>query len=250
MGESRVAGTAHTPMTAKYCHLCGRTLQGDPWRYTPDGESSDQMLVVCAECHATAPHCAVCDMPMGPNAYLLPDGRKICPRCARTAITALDEARALFECVARVMTEQLDLGLNVGTDFTLLDAMTLRQWAGESGVLDEGRQQVVGLFVRRGRLRVMGILLGLPRLKFIKTVAHEWGHAWHGENCPLMRDLTTREGFAEWAAHRALRALGEVDEAQRMEQRNGIYGEGLRLMLRMESVRGVDGVLLFCRKSE
>jgi aminopeptidase N len=38
----------------------------------------------------------------------------------------------------------------------------------------------------------------------IRVTAHEYAHAWQGENCPLLDDPLLREGFAEWVAYRVL----------------------------------------------
>ena len=97
---------------------------------------------------------------------------------------------------------------------------------------------------------MMYLLSGLPQILFIQVAAHEWAHAWEGENCPLLRDSLVREGFAEWVAHRTLRALGAVKKVALMEQQEGMYGEGLRKMLVLERHGGAGGVLDFCRRAE
>lgn len=106
----------------------------------------------------------------------------------------------------------------------------------------------MGLFLRKGRRRLMAILSGLPQALFIQTVAHEWAHAWHGENCPLLEDPMMREGFAEWVAYRTLLALGAARQAARMLNRDGLYGEGLRRVLRLEEQYGIRGVLHLCMR--
>lgn len=234
---------------ARYCHLCGRRLGGRAWVYMPDEESPDQALVVCRHCHENAPRCDICGMPMGPNPLLLPDGRRICPACARTAVTDPQVARDLFARTAAFVSGQLGLGLRVGTDFTLVDAQHLRRLVAESPTQPvEDPDRVVGLFLRKGRRRVMAVLSGLPRALFIQTVAHEWAHAWHGENCPLLEDPLMQEGFAEWVAYHTLIALGAAKQAARMRERNGLYGEGLRRVLQLEEQHGASGVLQLCMR--
>jgi len=198
----------------------------------------------------------VCGAPVGENHTRLPDDRRICPRCHQTAIYDPAQARELFERVARVVTGQLGLGLNVGTEFTLVDHQHLQRLAAEApaGPHDDAGtmpvSKVIGLFTRKGRQRVMYLLYGLPQILFIQVAAHEWGHAWHRENCPLLEDSLLCEGFAEWVAYKALQTLGAVKQATLMEQRDGLYGDGLRKMLSLEQQRGISGVLDFCRRSE
>ncbi len=233
----------------RYCHLCGRPLKGRAWVYVPGEGAEDQALVVCRDCHQHAPRCDVCGMPMGPNPISLPDGRHICPVCARTAVTDPRVALDLFARTTAFVAGQLGLTLRVGTDFTLVDAGHLRRMIAESPTRpmeDPGR--VVGLFMRKGRRRVMAVLSGLPRALFIQTVAHEWAHAWQGENCPLLEDPVLREGFAEWVAYRTLLALGAGKQAARMLQQDGLYGEGLRRILRLEERYGPAGLLELCTR--
>jgi len=211
----------------------------------------EEAIVVCRQCHKTAPRCDVCGLPMGANHVHLPDDRRICPRCHQTAIYDPARARDLFEQVARAVTGQLGLGLNVGTDFALVDHQHLQRLAAEAPHLPhDDPSKVIGLFARKGRKRVMYLLYGLPQILFIQTAAHEWAHAWHGENCPLLRTPLLCEGFAEWVAYKTLQSMGAVKKMALMEQRAGLYGEGLRKMLELERRVGVSGVLDFCRRSE
>lgn len=234
---------------ARYCHLCGRRLGSRAWVYAPDEDSPDQALTLCQDCHQRAPRCDVCGMPMGANATPLPDGRRICPACARTAITDPQVAQDLFAQTSAFVSGQLGLSLRVGADFTLVDAQHLRRLIAESPTRPvEDPERVVGLFLRRGRRRLMAVLSGLPRSLFIQTVAHEWAHAWHGENCPLLENPLMREGFAEWVAYRTLIALGATRQAARMLNRDGLYGEGLRRFLRLEEQHGIASVLAHCMR--
>ena len=236
---------------SKHCHLCGRRLWGRAWVYAPNGVPDGQAIVVCRRCQETAPRCDVCGVPMGANHVRLPDGRHICARCHQTAVYDLARAQALFEHVARVVTGELGLGLNVGADFMLADHQHLQRLATEaSPALHDAPSKVVGLFVRKGRKRVMYLLSGLPQILFLQTMAHEWAHAWQGENCPLLQNPLVREGFAEWVAYKTLQSLGAVKKMALMEQRDGLYGEGLWEMLELERRDGVSGVLAFCRRAE
>ncbi len=234
---------------SKHCHLCGRRLQGNAWVYAPNGLQDEQSVVICRHCQETAPRCDVCGVPMGERHVRLPDGRRTCTRCHRTAVYDPAQARALFERVTHIVVDQLELKLNVGADFTLVDRQHLRRLMEESNLNVHGDAgQVVGLFVRKGRKRVMYLLSGLPQVLLIQTVAHEWAHAWQGENCPLLRAPLVREGFAEWVAYKTLQTMGAVKKMALMEQQDGLYGEGLRKMLDLERRVSATGVIASCRK--
>jgi hypothetical protein len=241
-----------TRRPAKHCHICGRRLWGKAWGYALSDKPDEQALVVCRDCHQNAPRCDICNLPMGERHTSLPDGRRICARCSQTAVYDSGQAQTIFERVVGVVTDRLGLKLNVGTDFALVDPEHLRRLAVESGRetkrFPADPSNVVGLFIRKGRKRVMYVLSGLPRMAFIHTVAHEWAHAWQGENCPLLNDPLVREGFAEWAAHKTLQVMGQPMDMI-MSGRDDVYGEGLRKMLHVEQGQGISGVLEACRRS-
>ncbi|MGQ9467455.1 MAG: zinc-binding protein [Anaerolineae bacterium] len=230
----------------RYCHLCGRRLWGRGWVYQPE-TGNELPLVICTHCYRSVPRCDVCGMPMGPNSVSLPDGRHICPVCAQTAVTDPRVAQEYFAHTVAFIVGHLGLALRVGAEFTLVDAQHLQRLIAENSPLPvEPSGRVTGLFLRRGSRRVLAILSGLPRVLFMQTVAHEWAHAWSGENCPLLDDPLMQEGFAEWVAYKTLRAMAEEKAAGRMLQRDGIYGEGLRRVRQLEERYGLAGVLEFC----
>lgn len=236
---------------SRHCHLCGRRLWGGGWIYALDGVPDGQSLVVCRRCRETAPRCDVCGLPMGANHVRLPDGRRICAHCHQTAVYGLARGQALFEHVAYIVTHQLGLELNVGTEFTLADHQHLQRLMAEASLAPhDDPSKIIGLFVRKGRKRVMYVLSGLPQILLIWTIAHEWAHAWQGENCPLLQDPLVREGFAEWAAYKTLQAMGATKKMALMEHQDGLYGQGLRHMLELERQGGTSGVLAFCRRAE
>jgi hypothetical protein len=198
----------------------------------------------------------------------LPDGRRTCIQCHQTAVYDTALAQAIFERVAEVITNHLGLGLNVGAEFTLVDSQHLRRLAADvasaaqtpsEARADESKaksprqdpdSRTVGLFIRQGHRRVMYVVSGLPRLLLVQTIAHEWTHAWQGENCPLLQNNVVREGFAEWAAYKTLQTMEATNTLALMERQNSIYGEGLRQMLALERRDGTSGVLAFCRQAK
>ena len=235
----------------RHCQLCGRRLWRGGWIYAPNGMPDGQSIVVCDRCQETAPRCAVCGMPMEAKHVRLPDGRRICTHCHTTAVYDPARGQVLFEHVTHIVAHQLGLALNVGTEFTLADDQHLRRLVTQASIAPQADpEKVVGLFVRKGRRRVMYVLSGLPQILLIQTVAHEWAHAWQGENCPLLQNPLVREGFAEWVAYKTLQAMGATKKAARMKQQDGMYGQGLRQMLELERRGGVSGVLTFCRRAE
>lgn len=202
----------------------------------------------CEACHQNRPHCDVCGVPVGEPSWLLADGRQICDRCHQTAVYRPERGRELFDRTVAIIQHELGLALNVPTEFALVDRNQIEALLQERNG-EPGDGKTLGLFMRRGRRRGMYVEYGLPQILLIQVIAHEYAHAWQGENCPLMRDPMLREGFAEWVAFKVLQALGATKKMKVMEERKGLYGDGLRHMLAIEKAQGAAGVLDYCRES-
>jgi aminopeptidase N len=83
---------------------------------------------------------------------------------------------------------------------------------------------------------------------FLQVAAHEYAHAWQGENCPLLNNVLVHEGFAEWLAYRVLEYYHYSQGQQRMLQRTDLYGNGLRWALDLEARVGSAGLVDACRR--
>lgn len=232
--------------TSPAAELCLACRQPVGRRYVYVGDDGP----FCEPCWQDRPHCDVCGVPVGEPDWLLPDGRHTCDRCHQTAIYQPERARALYERTVDIIQRDLGLILNVPTEFALVDLdrlQALRQEVGENDNSDP--EKTLGIYVRRGRRRGMYVEYGLPQILLIQVMAHEYAHAWLGENCPLLREPLIREGFAEWVAYKVLQALGSTKKMAVMEERQDLYGEGLRHLLEVERARGVAGVFDYCRSA-
>jgi hypothetical protein len=157
-----------------------------------------------------------------------------------------------------IVSDQLDFQLNVPTGLALVDRNQLsdvilkQQERGENGGLDTlelDPARTLGIYARRGIRRGIYVQTGLPRMLFLQVAAHEYAHAWQGENCPVLRDTLVHEGFAEWVAYHVMGHYGYTQSQERMCSRQDIYGRGLRWALEMESQKGFSGVIEACRRS-
>jgi len=188
---------------------------------------------------------------VGQGGYQLHDGRFICAQCHETAVYDAGKAGDLYERVVETMDQQLGIRLNIRPILGVVDRNQMLDLL-EQMEMDgaDSPDRVFGLFFRRGRKRAIYVEYGLPQILMTQVMAHEYAHAWQGENCPLLRDSLVREGFAEWAAYRVLMALGAVKKATLMEQRADLYGQGLQLMLALERQGGTETVFQACRNSD
>lgn len=224
------------------CASCGRGLEG---RYYVLGDRPERY---CARCMAERPRCDGCGAPVGEQHWRLHDGRVLCARCHATAVYSPERALALFEQTVGQVEARLRLRLRVGVAFRMVDAPTLARLRASGGA-DNPDEKILGLYHRDGPLRVIYALYGLPLLTFRTVVAHEYAHAWQGENCPLLEDDALREGFAEWVAYQLLLHLGCTHAARRMLTSSHPYRPFLEQVLDLERRTGPAGVLEHMRAS-
>ncbi|MEW5872092.1 MAG: zinc-binding protein [Chloroflexota bacterium] len=236
------------------CLACGKLIEKGRKYLEFDGVGP-----YCQACYKERQACDVCTAPLTNDYWRLSDGRLMCVHCYTTAIYAPGDAASLYEEMKGVVVKTLGITLNVPTGLALVDrnqlAAVIHQQqelirASGNGVVDElDPQRTLGVYTRRGMRRGIYIQTGLPRLLFLQVAAHEYAHAWQGENCPLLRDTLVHEGFAEWAAYRVLGHYGYKRGQERMLARTDIYGRGLKWALDLESNRGPAGVMDACRRS-
>ncbi|MBA3470535.1 MAG: protein DA1 [Herpetosiphonaceae bacterium] len=226
------------------CAVCGQVLRGI-YYYLPDRPEC-----YCERCMTTLPRCTSCAAPVGADGWTLHDGRVQCATCHRSAIYDVAEANRLFAKTIQALEQYPGLHLQVGAAFRLVDAPTLYRLAREGGIEAGENQHTLGLYHRQGRLRVVYVLYGLPKLLFREVIAHEYAHVWQGEHCPLLSDHDWREGSAEWVAYHHLLHLGASKAAQRLRTNDHPYRAGLDKCLALEAQVGIAGVLKALRGME
>jgi hypothetical protein len=195
----------------------------------------------------------------------------ICAYCHTTAIYTPAEAVALYDQMKEITGKQLGLTLNIPTGLALVDHNQLRdvirlqkdpQQEGQSAPtqgtttspdalsdLEVEAERTLGLYARRGMRRGIYVRSGLPRMLFLQVAAHEYAHAWQGENTPTLRAGLVHEGFAEWVAYRVLGFYEYPRGQERMLSRQDLYGQGLRWALDEEADHGYPGVIEACRRA-
>ena len=225
------------------CASCGGDLSGGYYTLI------DRPERYCSRCIAKRPRCGSCGAPLGADHWRLHDGRLQCAACHATAVYDPDLARAIFDETVTGVVAQLGLTLNVGVAFRMVDAPTLEGLRAGGAPIPQGLT-TLGLYQRRGHLRTIYMLYGLPRLGFRTTIAHEYAHAWQGERCPLLRDDELREGHAEWVAYHHLRWLGCHKAADRMISSPHPYRPALDRLLAMERQLGIAGVNEAMKRAE
>jgi len=233
--------------TKSVCHACGKAIRGSFVHIEGSG-------AYCKSCYQDRPTCDTCGAPLTDEQWQLSDGRISCAHCHATAIYDPQKASAIYEEMKSVVNQILGLELNIPTGLALVDRKQLsdiiRQQTEHNqnrvGSEDLDPDKTLGIYTRRGMRRGIYVQTGLPRTLLIQIAAHEFAHAWQGENCPLLRDPIVHEGFAEWIAFHVLEYYGYSQQQKNMRQRQDLYGNGLNWALDVEKKAGVNGVINAC----
>ncbi len=224
------------------CRTCGRPITGD-WIILNSNDGP-----YCRDCFNGRAACALCGAPVGAAPRQLPDGRPLCDPCFGTRVTDPLESQVLFDRVLDLLDNKMGMRLNIRPTLMLVDHARLVELARAAVPEQEKRRdKTLALFARNGRHRTIYLQDQLPRIIFIQVVAHEFAHAWQGENAPLLSSLILQEGLAEWTAYHILLELDARKKADQMLARADFYGDGLRQLLTVEQRVGPVGVLDFVR---
>ena len=231
------------------CLSCGKPVTGKSLEF-------DGVGPYCLDCYRTRPPCDICGAPLTDERWQLSDGRLSCQLCHASAVFTPDVAAALYEEMKDAIFAHLGFELNVPTGLAMVDRNQLKEvirlQTETNYVQTAGHQQLdpertLGVYARRGMRRGIYIQTGLPRLVFLQVAAHEYAHAWQGENCPILRDVIIHEGFAEWVAYHMIGYYGYHDSQERMMTRQDSYGQGLKWALSLEKTQGRQTVIETCR---
>jgi hypothetical protein len=231
------------------CLACSRPIEGKYYSYDGAGP-------YCRECTHSRSPCDVCAAPLTQEYWQLSDGRLVCSNCHATAIYDPAAATALYQELKDRIGRLLGLKLNIPTGLALVDrnqlqTVLVKQAQGASPPASAQEvAKTLGLYARRGLRRGIYIQTGLPRLLFLQIAAHEFAHAWQGENCPLLRNEHIHEGFAEWVSYHVLGSYGYGRGQERMLARQDIYGDGLRWALDVQQRQGMAAVMAICRMDQ
>jgi hypothetical protein len=150
-----------------------------------------------------------------------------------------------------IVAQTLGLTLNIPTGLGLVDRNQLaeiivKQSNGQQSLDPE---KTLGVYARRGIRRGIYVQSGLPRTLLLQIIAHEYAHAWQGENTPLLREPIIHEGFAEWVAYKVMGHYRLTRQQVRMQSRLDVYGQGLKWALGVEANQGITGLIEACRST-
>ena len=189
------------------CAICERPLHRTFYTFTD--EVTNEKKLVCFDC-AHLPRCAICSLPVRENGLQLADGRFLCARDAKTAVVKASDAERISAQIKddldRLFSRFTEFPANV--DVTVIDRIDVDSMFSQVGN-DFESPNLLGCIhpdtanqITRYKMRLM---TGLPLAELKATCAHEYTHAWVGENVPKERRARlgrdAEEGFCELVAY-------------------------------------------------
>jgi hypothetical protein len=241
-------GTPLASLANDICDICGQEIHGTIYLMTDKvtGEKKE----VCSDC-IKLPQCSICGLPIKDGGVELPDGRWLCARDAKTVVLKADEV----EQICAQVKDDLDrlfarfTAFPTNVDVTVIDRVDV-----DSMFFTEGNSfespDLLGCIrpvTANGQNRYkMSVLTGMPLAQVKETCAHEYSHAWVGENVPKERHKRlgrdAEEGFCELVGYLLMDSQNEEVEKKRVLENHYTRGQ-INLFIEAEQRYGFDEVL-------
>ena len=244
-----VFASAFTASALNVCAVCGKEIVGPIYLMT-DKVTGEQKLV-CSTC-IKLPLCSICGMPVNVNdgGVELPDGRFLCARDAKTVVLKADDAERICAGVKddldRLFSRYTSFPDNV--DVTAIDRIDVDSLFHRTDNAFESPNLlgcIQAVDVNGARRYKMSLMTGMPLAELKETCAHEYSHAWVGENVNraqrgLGRDA--EEGFCEMIGYLFMDSQQEEGEKKRILENSYTRGQ-VELFIEAEQRYGFDQIL-------
>jgi hypothetical protein len=230
------------------CAICGRPIQGTIYIITD--EVTGEKKFICYDC-TLLPRCAICGLPVKDNGLKLADGRFLCARDARTAVVKASDAERIGvqikDDLDRLFSRFTEFPANV--DVSVIDRIDVDTMFSPGGN-DFESPNLLGCIhpetVNNVTRYKMSLMTGLPLAELKATCAHEYTHAWVGENVPKERRARlgrdAEEGFCELVAYLLMDSQREEGQKKFILQNHYTRGQ-IDLFIEAEKRYGFDQVL-------
>lgn len=255
-GEEYFCSNKCLKSTWPLCTFCNKKAKGGVLR-------GYKKKFLCHKC-AKLPKCFSCYQPA--DSAKFNDGRFICKKCHRTAISDPDKIKKIANEVRTLMKDKLGLGTDHKIEYQVvssdeLSKKTEHQHQGlELGlyrfeqVIEKttttrsfmGKTEKTSREVIKSETHTVYFLYGIPENKLREVAAHELAHDWMQEFYPEITDLKTKEGWAEFVASKVNIIYGRGEMNKRMEMNpDSIYGAGYRMLKKVSLQNDPESVYKF-----
>jgi hypothetical protein len=229
------------------CAICGKPIQGTAYIMTD--EVTGEKKLICSDC-IKLPRCSICGLPVKDGFTELPDGRFLCARDAKTVVLKADDAERICAEVKddldRLFSRFTSFPNNV--DVTAIDRIDVDAMFHRTGNNFESPDllgSIQAVNANGARRYKMSLMTGMPTAELKETCAHEFSHAWVGENVDrAQRNLgrDAEEGFCEMVGYLLMDSQSEEGEKKRVLENHYTRGQ-VNLFIEAEQRYGFDQIL-------
>ncbi len=230
------------------CFACKQEITGGV--YVGTDQITGEKFLTCSNC-MMLPRCFLCGVPLKTNPTVLPDGRSLCERDAKSVILDATESRRICTQIKNDLDRQFSRFATFpdNVDVDVIDRIDLFSIFHQTGFDFESPnllgciRPVEGL---AGKRYWMQLMTGQTPAGLKATCAHEFAHAWVGENIPKERRARVshdaEEGFCELIAYLLMDAQHE-EEQKKIILRNRYTRGQVFLFIEAEQRFGFEDVL-------
>lgn len=166
-------------------------------------------------------------------AHVMDDGRKMCRSCKQQQLSQRDEIRQMYRQTVQFLCKGYHIEIRKRIHIRFQSAEAIRKVT-----TSRPDERVLGFY--EYKKHELWIESRGPRVAMQDTLIHELTHAWQYDNLDMRKlnklseedRLTLLEGHAVYVEIDAMKELGEVEYAERMEKialsRQDVYGNGYR----------------------
>ena len=237
------------------CAICGRPIRGKIYIFTD--EVTNEKKFVCSDC-VHLPRCAICGLPVNESGLELADGRFLCARDARTAVVKASDAERISAQIKddldRLFSRFTEFPANV--DVSVIDRIDVDTMFSPGGNDFESPNLLGCIHPDTNNYATrykMSLMTGLPLAELKATCAHEYTHAWVGENVPKERRARlgrdAEEGFCELVAYLLMDSQREEGQKKFILKNHYTRGQ-IDLFIEAEKRYGFDQVLDWMKYGE
>lgn len=222
------------------CDVCGQPILGH--FYAIQDRVERKTKNICADCENIHKRCFICEMPVKEGYLELPDGRYICARELKTAVTSESDAKTICKGVKddldRLLSRFLTMPADGDIELSIVDKYHLQNLFSAPGN-DSSCVWVYGAtsthyLPDHKFIHTVDVLSYLRKPRLMAVTAHEYTHTWMNENVSRDRravmDKNTLEAFCELVAYKYMESLHEEDEMRNITENHYTVGQILVLI--------------------
>jgi hypothetical protein len=233
------------------CDICGALIQGKYFYREDDAVGGRK--IICTNCETLPDRCFICGLPVKEGFETLPDGRIVCARDAKEVIASEEEARQVGQTVQYDLDRLLSRFMTFpGTNMLVsivnkfyLENLFKNPGAGQACVSIYGATCSNPLPGNKV-VHSVAVLSYLRKSRLMAVYAHEFTHAWMGENVTHERtvalDKNTLEGFCEFIAYKYMQSRDETFEMANIRKNQYTHGQ-IDVLIAADEKYGFDAVL-------